>query len=515
MTGKFSEVVEAAPKGWDLVVVGGGITGAGIFRLATSLGLKVLLLEQQDYAWGTSGRSGKLVHGGLRYLREGKVGLTRHSVKERERLLRQAPGLVESLGFLFPIPAKNAGEKALYGVGLTLYDLLAGRKGHRYHSGNDFFMMAPHLSQEGLAGGYRFLDAQADDARMVLRLIFEAVADGGTARNYARVRDLLTDCRGRVAGVLAEDPASGAVAEIQARAVVNATGAWADRLRRRVGVAPTLRPLRGSHLIFPAWRLPAAQAVSFLHPVDGRPVYAFPWEGSTLVGTTDLDHGADLDREPAVTEEEKAYLLAGVRHRFPDLELEAADVVATFAGVRPVVGTGKRDPSRESRDMVIAEESGLVSVTGGKLTTFRLMALETLKRLASRLVLDLEKARRSPMYHRLDPLPAAARRARRLAGRYGRRAETLLRQAACEEGASIPGTPYLWEELRHAARHEQVAHLDDLLLRRVRLGLLLPGGGLEHASRIKALVAPDLGWDEGRWAAEAARYANILQASYR
>ncbi|MCL4517020.1 MAG: glycerol-3-phosphate dehydrogenase/oxidase [Firmicutes bacterium] len=516
------EIFKGIAGPWDLVVVGGGITGAGIFREAAGLGLKVLLLEQRDFAWGTSSRSGKLVHGGLRYLKQGQVKTTRHSIREREHLLQEAPGLVEPLGFLLPVGRRKPSDRVLYGVGLLVYDLLAGRKTHHYYPEDDFLMLAPNIDRDGLKGGYRYEDAVTDDARLVLRQIFEGEACGGTALNYAEVVELLTGRSGQVAGVVVKDLETGQTAEVEARAVINATGAWVDGLRGQVGGKPVIRPLRGSHLIFHHGRFPVAQAISFLHPRDSRPIYVIPWEGVTLVGTTDLDHRAALDEEPSIAPEEREYLLDGVRAQFPAFDLRGTDVMATFAGVRPVVGTGKEDPSRESRDMLVLDEAGLVTITGGKLTTFRILALEALKMVSPRLSINVRELKKRRIFDETGgvlPEVEDPRLARRLLGRYGNLASSLvketIREASGEAGGEalemIPDTPYLWAELRHAARNEHVVHLDDLLLRRARLGLLLPEGGLPYKDRIKALVAPELGWDARRWEAEVGRYKLALE----
>lgn len=502
---------------WDLVVVGGGITGAGLLREATRLGWRTLLLEARDFGWGTSSRSSKLVHGGLRYLREGRLAMTRHAVRERDRLLREGPGLVQPLDFVFPTPRGAAAGRAMLGVGLSVYDALAGRRGHQRLGPDAVRAVAPHLAADGFSGAYRYGDAQTDDARLVLRVLREAVAAGGTALSHAPVAGLLR-ARGGVAGVRVRDAVTGREAEVRARVVVNATGAWADRLRAEVGARPRLRPLRGSHLLLPAWRLPLAQAVTAPHPHDRRPVYAIPWEGVVLVGTTDLDHAEDPDREPRISPAETAYLLAALRAWFPSLELGARDVIATFAGVRPVVGTGAADPSRESRDHVVWEEEGLLTVTGGKLTTFRLIARDALRVVARRLpsrggggadgrVLDAGAADAAR-----EALPAGT--AQRLAGRYGAEAAALLTAAAPGELEAVPGTVVPWAELRWAARAEGVVHLDDLLLRRARIGLLLPGGARGVLPRVRAVCQGELGWSDARWEAEEAAYLALWYAGY-
>ncbi|NKQ34533.1 MAG: hypothetical protein HF973_02845, partial [Chloroflexi bacterium] len=270
---------------------------------------------------------------------------------------------------------------------------------------------------------------------------------------------------------------------------------------------------------FSGWRLPVAQAVSFLHPLDQRPVMIFPWEGVTLVGTTDVDHRQDLDTEPGISPEEVTYLMMAVAYQFPSLDIDLDDVIATYAGVRPVISSGKVDPSQESRDHVVWEESGLLTITGGKLTTFRLIALDALKAARHRLPdlpeIDEDAAILNPVDQDLpggENLDEADRL--RLTGHYGAEAAALVQAAPPDELARIPGTHTLWAELRWAARAEGVVHLDDLLLRRVRLGLLLPQGGAGQLSRIRAICQPELGWDDARWEAEAAAYLALCRQAY-
>ncbi len=520
---------------WDIIVVGGGITGAGILREATRMGLRTLLVEQRDYAWGTSSRSTKLVHGGLRYLKDRKLGLMWASVRERERLLADGPGLIDPLGFLLVVYKGDRPGTWTYRAGLSMYDLMALQWTHRRYSAGEMRMLAPSIARDGLEGGFGYHDAQTDDARLVLRVIQEAVTAGGVALNYARVAHVLraSDEPGSpVNGVRLHDELADRWLDLRARAVVNATGAWADRLRGEVHATPRVRPLRGSHIVFPGWRFPLAQAINFLHPWDGRPLVIFPWEGATIAGTTDVDHPDSLDVEPRITPQEVAYLMAAVTDEFPALHLDLDDIVSTFAGVRPVVGTGKADPSKESRDHVVWVEEGLLTVTGGKLTTFRLIALDALEAIRDRLP---ELASLNENISALDTvtveLPAEVTFAaadgsgpapvhldealrRRLLGRYGAAAPELIACARPGELNIVGGTPTLWVELRWAARHEQVVHLDDLMLRRVRLGLLLPGGGRDILPRVRELCQAELGWDDARWAAEETRYLALWQQHY-
>ncbi|HEX6543806.1 MAG TPA: glycerol-3-phosphate dehydrogenase/oxidase [Ktedonobacterales bacterium] len=516
---------EAAWQGisgpWDIIIIGGGITGAGLLREAAKLGLRVLLVERRDFAWGASSRSSKLVHGGLRYLKQGDLRLTYESVRARNRLLQSGAGLITPLGFLLPIYQGERPGRRAYGFGLAVYDALGGQWSHRYRAAPDFALLAPSVARNHLRGGFSYQDAQTDDARLVLRLLREAeTADGrSTAINYVTAESLLRE-NGRVVGVRLRATEGARTAVARAAVVVNATGAWADHLRGQAGGAMRLRPLRGSHLIFPAWRFPLAQAIAFGHPRDGRAVFVLPWEGVTLVGTTDVDHTRPLDEEPAISPEEVAYLIEALDARFPALALSAADATGAFAGLRPVISTGKAEPSDESRDAALWDDDGLLTITGGKLTTFREsagMALQAMReRIPGMPPLALDSAPLDPV----EPLSRASGRVspeqrQRLAGRYGADAHALIAAAYPGELDAIPDTPVLWAEVRWAARMERVVHLDDLLLRRVRLGLLLPEGGAAHLPAIRAICQPELGWDDSRWQEEEARYRALWRASYR
>jgi glycerol-3-phosphate dehydrogenase len=503
---------------WDIIIVGGGITGAGILREASRLGLHALLVEQRDFAWGTSSRSSKLVHGGLRYLKEGKFVLTRDSVRGRQQLLHDGPGLIDPLGFLMTIYKGDSPGRLTYAMGLTVYDLLALRWDHEYYSPQDFRLLAPHISQYDLKGGFRFGDAQTDDARLTLRIIREAVTDGASAINYVKANQLIIE-QDDVKGVVLTDMLTNHQVEAYSRVVINATGAWTDVLRKQVGGSSHIRPLRGSHLLFPNWRLPVAQAVSFLHPFDHRPVFIFPWESVTLVGTTDVDHAEAIDVEPRISPNEVAYLMAAVEYQFPSLSITLEDVLSTYAGIRPIISSGKLDPSAESRDHCIWEDHGLYSVTGGKLTTFRLIALDVLEAVRDRLR-DLPELKRDmPVLNQVDQqLPGctdlrdACRR--RLLGRFGSDALAVVNTAQPGEMDPIPGTDYLWVELRWAARCEGVCHLEDLLLRRTRLGLILPSGAEPILPVVKQICQAELHWSESRWQQELTSYQSVISQSY-
>ena len=501
---------------WDLIVIGGGITGAGILGEAARHGKKALLVEGQDFASGTSSRSTKLVHGGLRYLRQGQFLVTRKSVKERERLMTEGKGLVDPLAFSLAAFPGDQMPKWMYGVGLAMYDALAWKWAHEAQSKAEITKRIPPLAGSKVEGGYRYFDAQTDDARLVLRVLGEAVRHGGTAINYVRADNVLRTKDGTVCGIVARDtsPTGGSrTKEVKAKMVISATGAWADELRVALGHEKRLRKIRGSHLTFKADRLPLAEAVSLLHPRDQRAVFAIPWEGVSIFGTTDVDHGA-LDDEPAISANEVEYLLEAVQKAFPSLEITEKDVISTWAGVRPVIDTGKSDPSKESREHAIWKEDGLLTISGGKLTTFVVMARDALA------AAEEELGELGPRTRIFDEGPdeiawpsnldEAARV--RLLGRFGRDIVDVL--ADKKLAKPIDGSIAIWSEMAHAARTEAVVTLSDLLLRRVRLGLLLPNGGMDEMTKIRAIAQPELGWDDTRWEAEEKAYRATWNAAY-
>lgn len=504
---------------WDLVVIGGGITGAGILREATNMGLKAILVEQKDFAWGTSSRSSKLVHGGLRYLKEGHFLLTKMAVEEREYLLKEAPGLVEPLELLLPVYAHQRPGRRTLKIGLSLYDLMARERQHRFYEKTEFYRRMPYARQQGLKGGFLFYDAQVDDSRLVLRLINESVAAGAGALNYTAAIDIVRDVAGEVAGVKIQDTETLESRTLKTRTVLNATGCWAEKLHPSPDPGRHLRPLRGSHLIFSASKLPIKSGVCFVHPRDNRTIFVLPWEGAVLVGTTDLDHKTDLSLEPTITEGETTYLLEGLNTLFPSLEISLKDCISAFAGLRPILSEGRLSPSAESREHVVWVDRGLVTVTGGKLTTFRRLAWDALKAAKPFLPPQKFSDKHKPLFTRppnqpLTSLGLAEAVWRRLYGRYGQGAEAMIQAATAQDLAPIPGTRTLWAELPFVAANERVRHLGDLLLRRVRLGLLTPQGGKEHLKRIRTLCQPALPWDNKRWKEEIATYLEQWNRSH-
>lgn len=493
----------ALPAKVDIAIIGGGITGAGVFREAARTGASVLLLEQADFASGTSSGSSKLVHGGLRYLKTGQWGLTLESVRERQRLLREAPGLVETQPFLMPVYRGMSPGRLALQAGLWMYDRMGGGvQRSRWVDAAEAVNLEPALRRDRLLGAMLYDDARTDDTRLVLRLLLETASRAAVARNYTRVVELLRH-DGRVTGVGVQDLLDGTAREIRASIVINATGAWAGGLP--AGSPPRLRPLRGSHFVFPLARLPVARAVSWLHPRDRRPIFVYPWEGAALYGTTDLDHGEERYQHPRMSADECDYLLEGLAHQFPELRLTAADATSTYSAVRPVVAGGKADPSAESRESALWAAPGFVGITGGKLTTFRVTAQQVLRAAAE------QEPRLGPVE---GPVFARAQGEPRIAGRLGSAAQAFLAGLPVADRAVLSGTPYTRGELRWAARHEHVVHLDDLLLRRTRIGLIAPHGGRALLPEIRSLCQEELGWTDELWHEKQRRYLELWQRDH-
>jgi glycerol-3-phosphate dehydrogenase len=524
---------------FDVVVVGGGITGAGVALDAATRGYAVALVEKADYASGTSSRSSKLVHGGLRYLQNFDLGLVREALLERQLMVRLAPHLVRPLPFVVPA-FDGARPDRMMGVGLNLYDAMArgGRRReegdwaperHRVIGGDEVVERLPALAGRAPTSGYLFYDCQTDDSRLVLTVLGEAERFGAVCANRMEVTDLL-DVGGRTRGVRVCDAMSGERFELRADNVVNATGVWADRLRpgelHDEAEVPRIRPSRGSHITLAHETLPLSAGA--IVPAGGRAIFALPWLGSTLVGTTDNEYDADeLDHvQPA--EEDIGYLLGAVNAYF-GAAIGRAQVTGAYAGVRPLISTG--DPRKSvdiSRKAELYEtSSGMITITGGKLTTWRRMAKMAVDRLVER------EARTAPCRTHEVPLgqpidPAGLPRVEgvpdeayeRLAGRYGHAAHEVLAVAA-ESGELaqpiVPGGPAdLLAEAVHAARREQAVTVGDAVLRRTRVGLLAARGVADPAGaaaqRVGVAMGAELGWDDAQAQAQARAFLDEAAA---
>jgi len=506
---------------YDIIVAGGGITGAGVFFEAVQRGWKPLLLEARDFAWGTSSRSSKMVHGGLRYLKQGKFLLTKEAVKQRELLLKEYPGLVTPLKFIMPVFGHYGPSMISMKAGLTIYSLMAKKKQHEIFTKVQAIEKITGVRREKLLSAVGFRDAQVDDARLVLRLIDRGKLLGGQALNYTKVEGIKRDQKGNIAGVDIRDEETGRAFEIKTRVVINATGAFAEQLHPSPEKGFHIRPLRGSHLIFPQKKIPLEQVISFIHPQDLRPVFLFPWENCIVLGTTDIDHDQDIKKEPFVTIDEADYLMEGLKYILPDVDLSLKECISSFAGVRPVLSRKNRPASRESREHVVWKDQGLITITGGKLTTFQLLAKDALKAakpyMPKPAVMNMEQRPEKQNFNKSSDKiwnNLSKDVQERLTGRYGLSGCQKLRQYDDKLFTRIETTKTLWAEIVYAAEHENICHLSDLLLRRVRIGLLLPRGGTDILDKIESLCTPYLSWDNKRWYKEKKDYIKLWKSFY-
>jgi glycerol-3-phosphate dehydrogenase len=523
---------------FDVVVIGGGITGAGVALDAASRGYSVALVERGDFSEGTSSRSSKLVHGGLRYLQNFDLGLVREALLERSLLVSLAPHLVKPLPFLVPSFGGKRPDR-LMGMGLNMYDAMSWRRGrdddeewsparHRTIDGAEAVEFVPSLAGRDPTAAYLFYDCQTDDSRLVLTVLGEAERFGAVAANGCEVIGLV-ERDGRATGVMVRDAEGGGEFELCAASVVNATGVWADRIRpdELYGEEemPRIRPSRGTHVIMSRETLPVNAGV-IVPAGEGRTVFVLPWLGRTLVGTTDNDYEGDLEHVPA-SDGDVAYLIEAVASFF-GLELSAADLTGAFAGVRPLISTG--DPKKSvdiSRKAELYEtSSGLVTITGGKLTTWRRMARMAVDRLVEREGREAPcRTHDIPLGAPIDPteLPAVAgvdeTSRDHLAARYGYAAKDVMELAAGDPALAArisPELPDLVAEAAFAARREQVLSLADVLLRRTRLGLLdaraLSAPGADGAARTARALAAELGWDARRVEAELESWRRTARA---
>lgn len=525
---------------FDLVVVGGGINGVAIARDAALRGASVVLLEQDDLAFGTSSRSSRLIHGGLRYLEHGEVRLVFESVSERSRLARNARHLVRPLPFVFPV---YEGQLSLLtmDMGLWIYDALAlfrNYQSHEHLTPRGTQDLVPGLTLEGLEGSVLYYDYQTDDARLVLENALAAEQAGASLLSHARVLELEPD-RGGTRGVRVRDRLAGEELVVRGRVVVLAAGPWTDALLGSgAGAGRWLRPTKGIHVVVPRERLPLSAALVMRHPSDRRILFALPYFERAVIGTTDTDFDGDPGRVNA-TAEDVRYLLEVSRHYFPSAALAPDDVIATWAGVRPLLHQeGAAETGSVSREHRIdARPDGLVVIAGGKLTTYRRMAAECVD-LALRLLATRggpPAPRRAPT-HRL-PLPGAASletdadleaialrllarlgppaqaQAHHLAYTYGARAARIEAILARDPGAAAPivaGLPFCWAELQLAAAEEHAFTLVDALVRRTQLFYRDRDQGLGVAEQAAARMARELGWDEAEQRRQVERYREAV-----
>ena len=503
-----------ADEAFDVLVVGGGITGAGCALDAAARGLRVALVEAQDFASGTSSKSSKLVHGGLRYLQQGDLRLVYEALAERQILTRNAPHLVQMLPFLLPIFRDKGFIDRRLGRGLGLamwgYDVTGGFRYGKLHerlSTTEALANFPTLDADRLTSAYVYYDAHADDARLTLAIARTAAAHGAALANYAPVRSLTHDRAGRVTGATIE--ADGAMIDVRARVVVNACGVWSDRVRAfdRHSSAALIRPAKGIHITLPRALVGNEMAAVLPVPGDNRTVFVVPWGDFTYIGTTDTDYDGNID-DPRCSDADVAYLLRTINAAIAR-PVARDDIVGAWAGLRPLVAA---DPGRTSdlsrRHLVHVATSGLITVTGGKLTTYRRMSEDTIDRAIGQLGLRGHRSltKRVPLVgaEGFDKTKHEAH----LAQRFGDEADAVL-QLAGDAGLArplIPGLPYLRAEVVFSARHEMAQTVDDVLSRRTRARVLARRESVAAADDVADLLGDELGLSPATRRAQAAAY---------
>lgn len=537
----------------DVLVVGGGITGAGIARDAARRGLKVALVEMSDIAFGTSSRSSKLIHGGLRYLEHYEFSLVFEAVSERRILQDIAPHLVNPLGFLFPVYRGARRQLWLINAGMWLYDglsLFRSPKIHKNLKPREVAQIEPAVKQDKLKGAPLYYDCSTDDARLTLETAIDAVDAGAVVATWAKVESFLKTESGRVRGVVVEDVLGGGRKEIEARTVINATGPWTDRtiaMSKGSASSAILRPTKGIHIVVEREKLPLAHAVVCFHPTDERVLFAIPWGDRTYLGTTDTDYEGDPAAVQA-TLEDVDYLIDASNSYFPAHQLDRDDVISTWAGIRPLMappseqGTEVSESSVSREHQIIIGQDGLITIAGGKLTTYRRMAAEVVDTAVR--MLELERGPivdLAPQSTGKEPLPGAVGWpadddhakvaeevakaghprvpedvARHLADNYGMRAVAIARAMAKDAKLAerlVPGRPEVLAQVDWAVKEEMAATVCDVMVRRTQLFYRDRDQGLGAALRVAERMAELLAWDDVTKERELARYRDEVGRS--
>ena len=501
---------------WDIIVVGGGATGVGVAIDGAARGYEVLLLEQSDFGKGTSSRSTKLAHGGVRYLEQGNVSLVMEALKERGLMLQNAPHLVHNLGFV--VPNYDWWEAPFYGIGLKVYNLLAGKYAFgpsRILSKEETLEKLPAIEKEGLRGGVIYFDGQFDDARLLVNMVATASEQGAVLLNYAQVVDLSRDAEGFIDGVAVRDAETGEEFQALGRVVINATGAFCDDLRRKADASAQamIAPSQGIHLVFDGSFLAADSAIMVPHTSDGRVMFAIPWHGHTLVGTTDTPISTPT-LEPVAMDQEVEFILH-TASLYLAKKPTRGDVLSVFTGIRPLVRSGESgNTAALSRDHTIRiENSGLVTICGGKWTTYRRMAEDCVNQAATLARLP----ERPCVTHGLaiHGFEAPSDQPGPLSG-YGSDAAGLRSLMRDDPALAEPlhsSLPYTGAEIVWAAREEMAVTVEDALARRTRALFLNARAALEMAPRVADLMARELGRDE-EWKTEQLRRFSQTAACY-
>jgi len=537
------EMWEKTPEDVDLVVIGGGITGAGIVRDAARRGLRAVLFEQNDIAYGTSSRSSKLIHGGLRYLETYEFSLVFESVSERRVVMDLAPHLVNPLAFLFPIYQGSQKSLRLINAGMWLYDGLAlfrSPKRHRTLNPSEVAEEEPLLRQDGLQGAPLYYDCSTDDARLTLETVIDATQNGAVVVNWARVDALVKDDKGRVSGVVVKNARDGGLREVKAATVINATGPWTDEVLAMSGPrkGKMLRPTKGIHIVVEKEKLPVEHAVVLFHPEDKRLLFALPWGERTYVGG-----------EEAATLEEVDYLIAAANDFFPTTPIAREDVISTWAGLRPLIAPepemGEMAESQVSREhQIVIGEDGLITIAGGKLTTYRKMAKEcvdvavNLLKLTEKLPDDIHSGQTFKF-----PLPGAvgwpedddhervaeeltaacecdlsAQLSRHLIDTYGMRAVELAKLCAVTPSLLdpiVPGRVEIMAQVDFGVQEELAASVSDVMIRRTQIFFRDLDQGLGSVEKVATRMAHLIGWSDEEKQKSVADYEAQVALSRR
>ena len=553
MTARRDQLRRLQDREFDLLVLGGGVTGVGVARDAALRGLSVALVEKGDLGSGTSQTSSKLIHGGLRYLEQMEFGLVFEGTRERALLMRNAPHLARPLPFIFPVYRSARVGMLQLAAGMWAYDVLAMFRNYRRHemlTRGRLLRAEPALEDAGLRGGALYYDCMTDDARLALESALDAEDHGAVIASHCEARSFLKDEAGRTRGLLVRDRLDdqgltgqgqeSAPFEVKARVTVVAAGPWTDALLEpRLG-RKLLRPTKGAHLVLDAARLPVNHAIVLTSVRDGRVLFAIPWGGRTIVGTTDTDEPDSPDAVEA-TRADVDYLLQTANHYFPRLHAGPDDVLSAWAGLRPLIGGAPgghaSDVSREHE--IISVDPGLLTIAGGKLTTYRLMGEQVVDRALEKM--GAGRVSREPSRSAEVPLPGArdpgalrdlsayaeslAREhaldrdvATHLTRTYGLRARRVLaagQAAGVRPGRLVPDLPFLVDEVVFAARDEKALRLDDVLRRRTLVFLQAKDQGLACCREAARVMGDVLGWDPARVDLEVARYEQQVAASRR
>ena len=551
MSKSRENALEVIGPPYDLVIIGGGITGAGIARDATLRGLRVALFEKGDFGSGTSSKSSKLIHGGLRYLERGEIGLVFESVSERSVQLDMAPHLVTPLPFLVPIYKESKPGLELINLGLWIYDTLAlfrSPKIHKTFRGARAQELEPLLDPDGLRGAIEYYDCITDDARLVLENVLDAHAHGAVCQSYCEVVGLERTDDSRVRAVRVRDVLTGEEKSVACRAVILAAGAWTDEASDRLGIVNQRRLLRrtkGVHLVFAHEKLPLRRAITLTSPIDGRVMFAIPWRGRTVLGTTDTDFEGTADRVVADPADAR-YLCDSANHYFPAGNFQPEDAISSWAGLRPLVYDEEAESAGEvSREHeIFVRDDGIVIIAGGKLTTYRRMAKQAVRaaiKWLQRNHRDLDRRTLSKPRTKKRPLPGAvglaersvkgiARLARSIADQhgidletashlcqvYGVRARILVQAIAKRPDLGqrmVPDLPNVWAEVEFAVQHDLARTIDDVLSRRTLILLTARDQGLDVVEQVASIMGELLSWTSDRQAAEIARYRDAVAAS--